>query len=90
VALADFNKDGSLDVATTCILPDCPDNAQFIVYANRGNGSLTAPAVFLPAHFSFRIAADQFSADGKPDVVLLTPSAPRSEFGLYVNTTRVR
>jgi hypothetical protein len=90
VALADFNLDGSLDVATTCILPDCPDNAQFAVYANSGNGTLIAPGLFLPAHFSFRIAADLFSSDAKPDVVLLTPSSPRSEFALYVNTTKVR
>jgi hypothetical protein len=90
VALADFNGDGSTDVATTCILPDCPDDAQFIVYPNRGNGTLAAPAVFLPAHFSFRIAAGRFTSDGKPDVVLLTPSSPQSEFALYVNTTRRR
>jgi hypothetical protein len=60
------------------------------VYPNRGNGTLAAPAVFLPAHFSFRIAAGRFTSDGKPDVVLLTPSSPQSEFALYVNTTRRR
>jgi hypothetical protein len=90
VALADFNRDGSLDVATTCILPDCPDDAQFTVYANIGNGTLAAPAVFLPAHFSFRVVAGRFTPDAKPDVVLLTPSSPQSEFALYVNTTRLR
>jgi hypothetical protein len=89
VALADFNLDGALDIATTCILPDCPDNAQFAVYAGDGSGTLRGPELFLPAHFSYRVAAGLFTADRKPDIVLLTPSSPRSEFALYVNTTDV-
>jgi hypothetical protein len=43
---------------------------------------------FLRAHFSYRIAAATFTNDARPDVVLLTPSGPKSEFALYVNTTR--
>jgi hypothetical protein len=71
-------------VATTCFFGDCPNDAQFSVYANRGDGSLVAPVRFQPVHFSYRIAAAKFSNDGKPDVVLLTPTEPRSEFALYV------
>lgn len=68
VALADFDGDGNLDVATA-ISGGWTDTNQVNVLRGRGDGTFESPAWYAVGMAPAWIAAGDINADGKPDLV---------------------
>lgn len=69
LAVADFNGDGFLDVATLSGSPTA--SGMFLhIYFNNGDGSLRDPVDTFLGYQAGGIAVGDFNHDGKPDVVL--------------------
>ncbi|HKP93975.1 MAG TPA: VCBS repeat-containing protein, partial [Chthoniobacterales bacterium] len=63
-AVADFNKDGRVDVAVTSIVAH-----QFAILLGRGDGTFEAPTYYqTPTDFSYSPTPADFNGDGNPDL----------------------
>jgi hypothetical protein len=72
VAIADFNKDGKLDlaVANQCQDTSCQNGAVGVLLG-KGDGTFQAAQSFAAAgYFTNSVAVGDFNNDGKPDLVL--------------------
>jgi hypothetical protein len=65
VAVADFNGDGKLDIATSSNGTD-----QVAVLTGNGDGSFNTPVVFAAGQDVTGIGVADFNGDGKPDIVV--------------------
>jgi len=79
-ALADFNRDGKLDLA---FIPD-PPSLPAILLGN-GDGTLQPPLYFLCLSFPQALAAGDFNRDGKPDLAV---TEELNGVSILKNTTR--
>ena len=68
LVVADFNRDGDLDVATLDIAPD-PD--RLILALGDGDGNFGEPESWETVDSAFRIAVGDVDLDGDPEVVVL-------------------
>jgi FG-GAP-like repeat len=65
-AVADFNKDGRVDVAVTSIGAD-----QFAILLGRGDGTFGVPTYYhTPTDFSYSPTPADFNGDGNPDLAI--------------------
>lgn len=72
IAIADFNKDGNLDlaVANQCQATSCQNGAVSVLLGN-GNGTFQAAQSFASAgYLTNSVAVADFNGDGNPDLVL--------------------
>jgi len=74
VSLADFNKDGHIDLAMLSATNDT--QAQLSITLGKGDGTFQAPSIFNldPGELGGDLAAGDFDGDGKPDIAF---------FGVY-------
>lgn len=82
ITTADYNSDGTIDVATTFLI-------DVGVFSNPGNGQLAPdPTTLVLTPFdNVALTSGRFSGDTKPDIVAFMASNP-PEFTLHVNNTR--
>jgi len=71
IAVADFNRDGDLDLAVTNFASGGPNLLGVAILLGNGRGGFGAPAHFQVGHGATRIVASDFSGDGKTDVAVL-------------------
>ena len=65
VAIADFNNDGSQDIAATA-----HDTSHVGVFLGDGRGNFGVPAILQAGNFSVPVATGDFNNDGKPDLAV--------------------
>jgi hypothetical protein len=69
LAVADFNGDGKLDLATTTFLSGGGRDVKVLL--GKGNGTFAVPIATTPGGNASYLAAGDFNGDGKPDLVLV-------------------
>jgi hypothetical protein len=69
LAVADFNGDGNLDLATTTFLPDGSRDVKVLL--GKGNGTVGAPIATTPGGSASYLAAGDFNGDHKQDLVMV-------------------
>jgi uncharacterized protein (TIGR03437 family) len=76
LAIADFNHDGKPDFAvmTQNSTPAQPGMVE--VFLNQGQGTFLAPKSFAVPAGAVALTAGDFNGDGKPDLAVVTSSAP--------------
>lgn len=82
VALADFNKDGKIDIATTS-----PDTNNVLILAGNGDGTFTAgPAFSTGGSNPYDLVAADFDGDGYPDLAVVNYNGGSgSTVGVLIN-----
>lgn len=83
VAAADFNSDGSQDLAVSC---NTTNNDQIAIMTNNGNGTFAAAVRYTTASTgggTYDIKTGDFNSDGKPDIV--TGDYYGSRVSVYLN-----
>lgn len=80
IALADFNQDGILDIATGNYgdrhFPDAPPDSGFSVFFGLADGSFEPRQDYVTINNPVDIQATDFNDDGFPDLVLVNASEP--------------
>jgi hypothetical protein len=69
LAVADFNRDGNLDLATTTLLASGDRDVKLLL--GNGNGTFAAPLATTPGGSSSFLAAGDFNGDQRADLVLV-------------------
>jgi hypothetical protein len=69
LAVADYNGDNNLDLATTTFLADGSRNVKVLL--GKGNGTFAAPITTTPGGSASYVAAGDFNGDSKQDLVLV-------------------
>jgi len=68
VLIADFNKDGHMDVAVANRAIGTP--GQVLIFLGSGDGTLKAPVTYGPYQDAFSMAVGDFNRDGKLDIAI--------------------
>jgi hypothetical protein len=64
VAVADFNGDGSADIAVV-------SSADVLgIWLSQGDGTFQAPLTYAPGSFSYSLAVGDFDGNGFPDIAV--------------------
>jgi hypothetical protein len=71
IAVADFNEDGSLDMAATNFSSGGPNSNGVSILLGDGNGGFGTPTRFDVGRGATRIAASELNGDGKTDLAVL-------------------
>ena len=85
VLLADFNRDGELDIAVAN-LNGYGDDLEILL--GNGDGALTGPQGYAVDNLLVQGAVADFNADGKPDIAVSNPDL--DGIRVLLNTTTVR
>src|SRR5260370_1254765 len=80
VAVADFNGDGRLDLATANANSD-----NVSVFLGNGDGSFQAPRNFPAGDFAWSMAVGDFNRDGRPDLAIANQNS--NNVAVLINNT---
>ena len=75
MAVADFNRDGKLDVALALSNNDL-SNPNLEVMLGKGNGAFQPPTAVLTTGMPVSVVAADMNGDGKPDLVVAVSQSP--------------
>lgn len=71
LVVADFNRDGKADLATTACLDQACTTVGLAVLLGEGNGTFSPPLLSTPL-LALALAVGDFNGDGKPDLASVT------------------
>ena len=80
VTLADFNKDGKVDIATTSW-----DTGNVLILNGNGDGTFTIGSTFTTGDYPYGLVAGDFNGDGYPDLAVINWGEGTSNVGILLN-----
>ena len=85
IAIADFNNDGALDVATAIFGSATSSAGQAAVLLGSGDGHFAAPVIYPLGHNGNRLVAVDLNGDGKVDLaVAVQKSSPQNALAVLL------